>query len=424
MRVLLIWPPSIPTYFNPGHHLPLWEVSAYLRTARPDIEVATCDAGTLNHTWKDIAALLLRRFDLVCVMNEYDNVDGCRRLLQYLKAVSPDTKTLTFGRVSGVVPKFFERYGFDCIAASGDFEIAILRFIEYLERHGRDPQIPGLFVRLCSDDWCHGPAGEFLQPEDWAFADPLELPVIAYRNMSANPDNRFAPLPGLRELTVPIARGCPINCDFCLVPKYQGIRERRRPVEAVLAYIATAMATRKFDYVSMYAPTFTLNRSWTLMFCRGIQPQDLTWKCCTTVRHLDNETLKAMAESGCIRISVGLETLDVKAQQLLPNAKHCCEGQFLDLAVTCRQLGIELNCFAIIGLPGQSIEGLRRTIDVVRSAGAKVRLTAYSPYHLLSDQIEEEEMLRVYTRHLLPNDILSGQFSPEELYAIEFSPEQ
>ncbi|MDE1478910.1 hypothetical protein KKJ01_11875 [Xenorhabdus bovienii] len=39
MRILLLIPPYIPSYFNAGHHLPLFQVATYIREKNPSWQV-------------------------------------------------------------------------------------------------------------------------------------------------------------------------------------------------------------------------------------------------------------------------------------------------------------------------------------------------------------------------------------------------
>jgi len=129
----------------------------------------------------------------------------------------------------------------------------------------------------------------------------------------------------MRELSVTVARGCPLGCAFCIIHNYQGRKERRQSVESVLACINQARASYPFDYVSMFAPTFTLQRDWVLDFCAVLErhPQHYRWKACTTLQDLDEELIRRMGSAGCLRLSVGLETLDPGAIGFLPSLASC-----------------------------------------------------------------------------------------------------
>lgn len=418
-RILSIWPPTIPTYFNAGHHLPLWEVSAFLRREVDEAAVDIVDAGVLNYTWKEIADLLVRNYDLICVVNEYDNVEGVRRLTEYARAITPASKIITFGRVSGVIPDFFRGYGLDAIVVDGDFEAAVFDYISFVRGLKQPEDTRGLLLRTESE-WEQTAAGHFLEACEWAYPPVAELPLDEYARLSSRPENRFSALPGKRELTISAARGCPVGCDYCLVPMYQGLRERRRAVESIVEYIERAKGCVEFDYVSMYAPTFTLSRKWTLDFCERIRRLDVLWKCCTTIRHLDETMVAKMGESGCVRISVGLETLDTAAQALLPKAKQISDPQLENLAVWCRTAGIELNCFVMVGMPDQTADGLRHTFAYLQEIGAKIRPTAYTPYQRLGNAVTETELASFFTRQITREIMIDG-LTPNEFYALELN---
>ncbi len=420
-RILGIWPPSVPTYFNAGHHLPLWEVAGYLRREVHRAEVDIVDAGVLNYTWKEIADLLLNSYDLICIINEYDNVEGVRRLTDYARAVSPQSKLITYGRVSGVIPEFFCDYGLDAVVVDGDFEIAVVDYVALIRGELSLSQARGLLIKN-ENGWQRTAAGHFLEASEWAYPPVSEMPLDSYARLSARPENRFSAIPGKHELTVSVARGCPIGCDYCLVPMYQGLRERRRNVSSVIDHIEQVKAEVNIDYVSMYAPTFSLNRNWVLEFCERIKQVKVPWKCCTTVHHLDEELVARMGDSGCIRISVGLETLDAEAQLLLPKAKRIGDPQLEKLSEWCKKAGIELNCFVMVGMPNQTKEGVRHTFEYLQELGVKIRPTAYTPYQQIGSKITEADLSSFFTRQITKQILLSG-ITPAEFYSLELNAE-
>ena len=93
-------------------------------------------------------------------------------------------------------------------------------------------------------------------------ADVNEIPYQAYNNMYKNDLNKFCGIPHRQELVVPAVKGCPVGCAFCDVPFMQGKKERRMPVDDVVAYIEDAFNKQPFEYFTFYAPTFTLNYDW------------------------------------------------------------------------------------------------------------------------------------------------------------------
>lgn len=353
--------------------------------------------------WKAVGNLLFQGgYDVVAVMNDFDAVDGLERFITYVRELSPHSRVVTFGRLSSMNPGHFMRYDLDAIVQSGDYECGVAHVVRAVADGGPTGPLPGVAVRVAGT-W-HAPRqpGDTLPADQWVLPDVAEIPYAAQDRLYFNDDHKFCGIPFRRELVVPVARGCPVNCDFCEVPSIFGLRERRLSVDRAVAYIEEAYARQPFEYVAFYAPTFTLDRRWVTELCERfltgpVQPR---WKCATTLHHLTEELVALMGRAGCVRISVGLETLEADAQGTLPRAKHIEEDRFRTVAQWCAQAGVELNAFVIVGLPGTTPQGVARTVATAREVGARVRPTMYTPYHAMSPELSTPQISR-YNRQLI-----------------------
>jgi len=414
VRALIIWPPQILSYFNAGHHLALYQVAGYLRTRWPNGSVRVVDATVERLTWKDIADELFQgQYSVIGVMNDFDGIDGLRRFLAYTRQLSPSSRVFTFGRLSGINPEFFRQYDLDAIVHSGDFETgAYAAAAAFLDGASA---VAGVHLR--HDERWVPPAepGAILDPGAWILPRPEEIPHDRYDELYRKDANKFCGIPHRRELVVPAARGCPVGCAYCEVHTVFGRNERRLPVDRVSAYIEESFATAPFEYVAFYAPTFTLDRPWVLELCDRLinAGSRYPWKCATTMHHLDEELVLHMGASGCIRISVGLETLDTNGQDLLPRAKRKSECDLEALASWCATAGTELNCFVIVGLPGTTVAGAQRTIEKVQQLGARARPTVYCPIELMRPDMAEHE-ISAFNRQLFVEGTHAE--TPEQLH--------
>jgi anaerobic magnesium-protoporphyrin IX monomethyl ester cyclase len=419
MKILSLWPPQVPSYFNAGHHLPVFLNAAYLR--EQGHEVTAIDAGALNMDWKRFADTIYQgRFDLVAIVNDFDNTDDFERTVRYVRRLSPSTAVVTAGRLSVQAPAVFTSTDVDGFVTSGDPEAGIAAFASWI-RSGSDPADlpPGLTVRH-GEQWVRSPQpGPLLPAVEWCLPDISEIPYAAYGRMYQRDESKFCGIPDRRELVVPAARGCPVGCSYCDVPGVQGIKDRRLTVERTVAYIEESFARAPFEYVAFYAPTFTLDRRWVQALCAALRAagSPYPWKCATTISHLPLDLLEDMAVAGCIRVSVGLETLEPDGQGLLPRQKHIGVERFRELAAACTRLGVELNCFAIAGLPGTTPAGVGRTVAEIRSVGGRTRPTMYANIEELRRSTTLEEAA-AYNRHLL-HPVDSGEHEPA-LHALVF----
>lgn len=409
MKILSIIPPHIPSYFNLGHHLPVFQISAYLREhLKEGNSIRSIDGAALNYQWKNVADLLVEGHDLIILINDFDGVDTFERFIYYARKLSPTVKIITAGRLSKQVPGFFlKHYNIDAVVHSGDYEVSVLSYIRYIKGEidkpigvqlkGMQPEevIPGIYI----------PSNEFIMP------DTEEFPYEAYDKMYSNDLNKFCGIPNCRELVVPVARGCSIGCFYCDVPKMQGKRERRMSVASALEYIETSFQKGTFDYITFYAPTFTLNRPWVEEFCREIIKRDRVypWKCTTTLRFVDDELILLMKEAGCVRISLGIETLTPEEKIGLPKCKQDIKDYFLKIVDSCLKHRVELNCFIILGLPFDNASDVKDTIDFCLENNIRVRPTIYTPYQNLTDNLTEKDIWK-YNRQLFVEDLVN----PEE----------
>src|SRR6201999_3024765 len=109
--------------------------------------------------------------------------------------------------------------------------------------------------------------------------------------------------------------------------------------------------------------TFNYRKERTIELCSKLKPLGLTWSCTSRVT-TDYETLKAMKEAGCRLLIVGYESGD---PQILKNIK---KGATVERArqftKDCHKLGLIIHGDFILGLPGETKETIRTTIDFAK----------------------------------------------------------
>jgi radical SAM superfamily enzyme YgiQ (UPF0313 family) len=118
----------------------------------------------------------------------------------------------------------------------------------------------------------------------------------------------------------------------------------------------------------MYADLFTLNREHVIGICHGLSRSilergwDLRWTCNSRVDFVDQEMLRTMADAGCWMIAWGIESGD--ESMLRRMRKGTTLGQIRRALSWSRDTGIMNWGYFIIGLPGETEESIRRTINL------------------------------------------------------------
>src|SRR5690242_4915054 len=160
-------------------------------------------------------------------------------------------------------------------------------------------------------------------------------------------------------------RGCPAQCTFCLWPQtLSGHPWRKRSTDDVAAEMA--QAKKLFPHVKEFFfddDTFNIQKARTIELCEKLKPLGLTWSCTSRVT-TDYDTLKAMKEAGCRLLIVGYESGD---PQILKNIKKGATVQrALDFTRDCHKLGLVIHGDFILGLPGETKESIRNTIEFAK----------------------------------------------------------
>jgi hopanoid biosynthesis associated radical SAM protein HpnJ len=176
------------------------------------------------------------------------------------------------------------------------------------------------------------------------------------------------------------SRGCPAMCTFCLWPQtHSGHRWRLRSsddVAAEMKYIKENFPQIKEVFFD--DDTFNYQKARTIELCAKLKPLNMTWSCTSRVT-TDYDTLKAMKEAGCRLLIVGYESGD---PQILKNIK---KGATVDMAerftANCKKLGLLIHGDFIVGLPGESRDSIRKTIDFAKKLDNEtIQVSIAHPY--------------------------------------------
>jgi len=198
-------------------------------------------------------------------------------------------------------------------------------------------------------------------------------------------------------------RGCKSRCTFCLWPQTVGGHTyRTRSVENVIAEIRAAKAA--FPQVKEFMfddDTFTDDLPRAEAIAKELGKMGVTWSC-NAKANVPFKSLKVFKENGLRLLLVGYETGN---QQILHNIK---KGMRIEVAKQftkdCHTLGIKIHGTFIVGLPGETQETLKETIEFAKEINPhtiQVSLAAPYPGTFLYNQAVKEGWLDVEHAELI-----------------------
>ncbi len=157
-------------------------------------------------------------------------------------------------------------------------------------------------------------------------------------------------------------RGCPFNCIFCVGSKMGGRKARYRNSKLVVDEIEESLALG-FKEVNFEDDLLTLNHKHVNAVCDEIIARGLkfNWSAFARADTVTPEILEKMRAAGCTWVSYGVESGN---QQILDLVKKKLTLEKVRYAVAiAKEAGVKVLASFIIGLPGETKETLKDTMD-------------------------------------------------------------
>jgi len=194
--------------------------------------------------------------------------------------------------------------------------------------------------------------------------DALPFPA---RHIVKSESYREAVFTGKRCTTIVTSRGCPYGCVYCLWPRTMyGKKFRSRSPTNVVDEIEHVVNEHSVDEIYFDDDTFNLNRSRVMKICQDIRKRGIKvmWMPQCRVDKIDLELLKEMKMAGCHYIKYGVES---GSQEMLGSMKKgiTLEDARRAFKLT-RKVGIKTQAFFLIGLPGETHETVKKTIEFAK----------------------------------------------------------
>jgi len=169
-------------------------------------------------------------------------------------------------------------------------------------------------------------------------------------------------------------RGCPNRCIFCLWPQVMhGTRYRLRSAENVVDEIERDIRlcprVVKGGEFFFEDDTFTVNAPRAMQICDEILRRGLkiTFSVNARVDTADRDLFRLMKRAGCRELLVGFESGDqTMLHSMHKNLQLEKSREFMRYA---HEAGLEVHGCFVIGLPGESEQSARNTIDFALGLG-------------------------------------------------------
>ncbi len=289
------------------------------------------------------------------------------KIIKRLKTLYPHTPILLMENTQGVIgcaleyiyQEFMDTGADFIVLGEGEQRIPCLLDILIQGNLTRLTEMDGVIYKNTKGIIIHQPKKYYIQN-----LDTLDFPSWEYFPLTNYWKLGYAhgPMQG-NYLALMTSRGCPYNCNFCVVPATNGRKWRARTPENVvneIIYMMDKFGVNEFHWEDLN-PTAGEGR--ILEICRLIIEKGLTlrWKLASgsKIETMNIKTLDLMRQAGCNYISFSPETGSKKVLNLMNKAFNY--EYALRMTKRMSKLKITTQACFVLGYPGEIESDLKET---------------------------------------------------------------
>ena len=299
--------------------------------------------------------------DLVVVETATTSLAHDLRAMARIREVAPQATTAMYGSHLDVRPLDALASPAVDLVLQGEPELTSYELVRAVTGRGELDRVEGLVRRDALGNLVKTAPRPLIDDLDESLPYPLRFGM---------PMDRYN-VPGFPRQVQFIygSRGCPFKCNFCLWPQtnLKG-KYRARPGAKIACEIAWVLEhfpdTGSFFFDD---DTFNLGRTRVLDFAAEMQRRGLhvPWGMNARADNWDREMMERLVETGLFTLRIGIESGD---QAVLDRTQKAIDlGQARETLEMAHALGIKNHVSFIIGLPGETPESVRHTIQFIKS---------------------------------------------------------
>jgi len=386
VKILLIHPVvrewALPNCFPSG----LGYLCSVLVGAGHDVEVYDMNAARPHD----------REFEEYIAGSDYDmaGIGGIvtiyatiKKLIKKLKEIHPDRPVIVGGSCATSAPRVvMDRTPADYLCI-GEGERTLVELVDDLSAGGSGAGIAGI--------WRRGGDGRAVAEKPREIIRDIDsIPLPAWEKFpmdvyTKNPIGAVNPNKWIdggageeapKSINLISSRGCPYKCVYCY-HDFMGAKYRFRSARSIFEEIMEIKEKYGVHYFHFTDDCFVINKKNVLEFCDLVLEENagIEWGCAGRANLMTEPLIARMREAGCILIGYGIESgspkilKNIKKKVTVDQAKEA-------IRLTRKYMGWA-DCSFIVGLPGETWETVRETIEFCKDLDLVPEVIFYAtPY--------------------------------------------
>ncbi|MDO8339040.1 MAG: radical SAM protein [Candidatus Burarchaeum sp.] len=328
------------------------------------------------------------------------------KLMEHIHEKYPNIKIVAGGvHASIMYEQLVKKYPY-LMVVIGEGEISFAELVKALEEESELANVDGIaFSR----------EGRMVKTRHRPLIKDLDMLPFPKHELYFNDNRMFGCL-----LT---SRGCPCKCSFCALDSISLGVNRTRSVKNVIEEIELMMKQfPQMKRIWIHDDTFFLNNKRVIEFCDEVIKRKIKMEfiCSGRIKPFTEEMAKKLEEANFTKIMFGLES---GVDSILVRAhKGITQQRVLDTFRILSKTKLDVMCFLIVGLPGETEETIIETANFVKKL-QKMRYIRYGDAAILRVYPGTEVYRIAKEKGQLTDDYWLGD-GPTPHYLVENSEEE
>ena len=347
-------------------------------------EVSVYDVIIQKLSYSNIISAFLKKPDVIFFYSEVNQSRLIHRLAKIAKNINDHSKIFVYGLATKFIPNYFYRQPFDAVHVSGDRELSIAKYLEYLDGTISQDKLCGIVLIGNKNQITISKKGGWLNENLWPVPNIQKLPLDDYIHFQKGRK---------LELAITATKGCKYQCNFCGCSDEEGTVDRTRDPKIIVNW-----AKKTFKNVDclihLYSPNILYNLEWIEKFfdAYSFYNANFEWQGVTRADTINEKTLSIISKSGCKKLAVGIEHINSKKLKPLKSSLE----QLKKATSLCIKYNIKFFGLIMLGYPGQNIDDIKFILSLLRQLNiSNYRFTGYTPLHRLKS-LSQSELDRIF----------------------------
>ena len=157
---------------------------------------------------------------------------------------------------------------------------------------------------------------------------------------------------------VKFSSGCPNKCPYCI---YSQIEPQIEPMDKVIQHINNIEKRLGYRHFFFLNRQMNISSRWASEFCKRLIELDINarWSCSLNINNISYRDIDLMVESGCVQVSVGLETASKKIGRII--GRHMDTDEMEEKLAYMNKKGLWVIGNFMVGLPFEEKSDVEKT---------------------------------------------------------------